>query len=438
MSFSQALSGLNAMSSKLNVLGNNIANSQTVGYKNSGAEFASVFAGSTGLGTRVSTVRQDFEAGNIESTGRNLDLAVAGTGFFRLQQAGEIIYSRNGQLNIDADGRLVNAQGAQLMGYGMERNEDYPFSDVVAGGAAVPLEVPAADMPAQATGASDGDSSGVRAVYNLDASIDEANAGLKNEAKLYANLTEKDSGTDPTGSAEYHYSNSYSVYDSLGNSHTVTAYFLKTADNTWKVTTAVNGISTDNDFTLNFNNNGQLETDGNGDVIGVDGADSKELTFTDDDHLGTGANELIFDFTLLGTTQYANDSTNTALTQDGYTSGALVGVTIEKDGTIMRNYTNEQSRAAGQVVLANFRNPEGLVAVDGNGWRPSEESGPELLGEPGSGMLGAIQSQAIETSNVDLAKQLVEMIVTQRAYQANSQTIKTQDEVLQASLNLSR
>ncbi|TFH85399.1 flagellar hook protein FlgE [Billgrantia azerbaijanica] len=447
MSFSQALSGLNAMSSKLNVLGNNIANSETVGYKNSGAEFASVFAGATGLGTRVSTVRQDFTSGNLESTGRNLDLAVAGTGFLRLQQAGEVVYSRNGQLNIDASGRLINAQGAQVMGYGMEQNEKYPFSEVVAGGAAVPLVVPADDMPAQATGTSDGNP-GVQAVYNLNASIDETDASLKSSAETFDSLADKNGTNNPanTTDIEYHYSNSYSVYDSLGNAHTVTAYFLKTADNQWDVKIAINGINTNNDFTLSFDGNGQLTKDGNGDVNGVGGTvgnndDSATLSFdsaTGTDILGTGADDLEFDLTLLGTTQYANDSTNTALQQDGYSSGALVGVTIEKDGTIMRNYTNEQSRAAGQIVLANFRNPEGLEPVDGNGWKASEESGPELLGEPGSGMLGSIQSQAIETANVDLAKQLVEMIVTQRAYQANSQTIKTQDEVLQASLNLSR
>ncbi|MFG6158728.1 flagellar hook protein FlgE [Halomonas sp. 1390] len=439
MGFSQALSGLNAASSNLDVLGNNIANSQTVGYKSSGAQFASVFAGSKGLGTKVSAIVQDFGAGNIEVTGRELDLAISGQGFYRFQQEGEVVYSRNGQLTMTADGFLENAQGARIMGYGLDDPND-PFSEIVTGGQPVPLNVSAADMPAQATGTSDGENAGVNAVYNLDAGIDATDASLKNSADLYTDLAEKTNDDPPSEAAEYHYSNSFNVYDSLGNTHNVAAYFLKTGDNEWSVKTAVNGVYSGaaNDFTLSFGSDGTLTKDGAGDVIGVDNAgDSKALSFADA-LLGTGANALNFDFTLAGTTQFSNDSTNNTLTQDGYTSGALVGITVEDDGTVMRNYTNEQSVAAGQIVLANFRNPEGLKAVEGNAWTTTEDSGQALVGVAGTGLLGTVESQAIETSNVDLAKQLVEMIVTQRAYQANSQTIKTQDEVLQASINLSR
>src|SRR5690554_1192400 len=172
MSFSQELSGLNAQSQKLGAIGNNIANSQTVGFKSSNVQFSDVFANSkVGLGTRVSAVLQNFSEGNIESTNRNLDLAVAGEGFYRFQQpSGEVVYSRNGQLTMTAEGDLINAQGARIMGYGLaDQNE--PFSAVIGGGQPVALNVPSANMPARATRTSD-ENPGVRAVYNLDASID--------------------------------------------------------------------------------------------------------------------------------------------------------------------------------------------------------------------------------------------------------------------------
>ncbi|MBR9773320.1 MAG: flagellar hook-basal body complex protein, partial [Gammaproteobacteria bacterium] len=137
-----------------------------------------------------------------------------------------------------------------------------------------------------------------------------------------------------------------------------------------------------------------------------------------------------------GSTQFGNNASTTSLNQNGYTSGALVGISIDSDGTVVRSYSNEQTRPAGQIALASFRNPEGLSPAGDNTWAATDASGQELVGAPGTGLLGGIQSGAIETSNVDMAKELVSMIVTQRAYQANSQTIKTQDEVLQTAINL--
>ncbi|WP_339884594.1 flagellar hook protein FlgE [Vreelandella maris] len=436
MSFTQALSGLNAQQEKLGVVGNNIANSQTVGFKSSNVQFADVFANSrVGLGTRTSAVLQNFSQGNIESTNRNMDLAIAGEGFFRFQQSsGEVGYSRNGQLTMTSNGDLVNAQGARIMGYGLSDAND-AFSAVVRGGAPVPIRVPADDMPAQATGTGNGENPGVQATYNLDASIDVANASLKNEVQLYDDLAEQQAGDQPSATAEYHYSNSFSVYDSLGTSHNVTVYFEKTGDNTWNATTAINGVVGASNFGLSFNNNGTLTRDGNGDITGVGGSDRANLTFTED-LFGTGAADLQFDFTLAGTTQFSNDSTNSSLTQDGYTSGSMVGITIEDDGTVMRNYSNEQSVAAGQIALVSFRNPEGLQPNGDNLWAATGASGQELLGAPGTGLRGLIESSAIETSNVDMARELVDMIVAQRAYQANSQTISTQDELLQTIINI--
>ncbi|MEQ4538697.1 MAG: flagellar hook protein FlgE [Billgrantia sp.] len=429
MSFSQALSGLNSQSQKLGTIGNNIANSQTVGFKGSNVQFSDVFANSrVGLGTRVSAVLQNFNEGNIESTNRNLDLAVAGNGFFRfMDTSGEVVYSRNGQLTMKANGDLVNAQGFQIMGYGLNAQ-----GQVQVGGQPVPLNVSAEELAASAT-------TRVGTTLNLDA--------RKIPGSEDMSTVETNDGT----TIDYHYSNNFTVYDSLGNPRNITVYYEKTDANQWTAKMTLDGqtlMQLDNDgnpvldadgdpivraFDLSFDANGKLRN-GEGDV--GDNGTIAGITFPSDSYLGGAPNDLQFDLNLAGSTQFGNSSTVSSLTQNGYTSGTLVGITIEEDGTIMRNYSNEQSRPAGQIALATFRNPEGLTPAGDNVWRASAESGQELVGAPGTGLLGGIVSGAVETSNVDMARELVDMIVAQRAYQANSQTIKTQDELLQTAINL--
>ncbi|QJQ94416.1 MULTISPECIES: flagellar hook protein FlgE [Halomonadaceae] len=416
MSFSQALSGLNASATKLGAIGNNIANSQTVGFKSSSVQFADVYANSRiGLGTQVAGVQQNFNAGNIEATSRNLDLAIAGDGFFRFQQPnGEVVYSRNGQLTMTAAGALINSQGANIMGYPADAD-----GNIQVGGAPVALSVPADDIPAQATNQVD-------IGMNL-------NAG---EAIIDRAATQFDMGNP----ASYSYATNATVYDSLGNARNMTLYFTKVSEaangSAWEVQAKLAGVdepiqvTQNEDLTttpptaaslLTFDTSGSLS-----------GADNFDVVFDD----LPGAAPLAFNLDLSGATQFANTSTVSSLTQDGYTSGALVGITIENDGTVMRNYSNEQSLAAGQIVLANFRNPEGLTPVGDNAWVATAASGQELVGAPGTGLLGGLQAGALESSNVDMSQELVDMIVAQRAYQANSQTIKTQDELLQTAINL--
>lgn len=429
MSFSQALSGLNSQSQKLGAIGNNIANSQTVGFKGSNVQFSDVFANSkVGLGTRVSAVLQNFNEGNIESTNRNLDLAVAGTGFFRfMDTSGEVVYSRNGQLTMTSDGNLINAQGFQIMGYGLNA-----AGQVQVGGQPVPLNVSAEELAASAT-------TRVGTTLNLDA--------RKVPGSEDMSTVETNDGTI----IDYHYSNNFTVYDSLGNPRNITVYYVKVGANDWTAKMTMDGqalmqLDDDNNpildgdgnqivrsFELGFDTNGKLRNDV-GDV-GINGSIAG-ITFPSNLYLAGAPNDLQFDLNLAGTTQFGNTSTVSSLTQNGYTSGSLVGITIDENGTIMRNYSNEQSRAAGQIALATFRNPEGLTPAGDNVWRASNESGQELIGAPGTGLLGGIVSGAIETSNVDMARELVNMIVAQRAYQANSQTIKTQDELLQTAINL--
>ena len=428
MSFSQALSGLNAQQQKLGAVGNNIANSQTVGFKSSNVQFADVYAESRiGLGVRTASVLQNFSQGNVESTNRNMDLAISGEGFFRFQQPnGEVGYSRNGQLTMTADGRLVNAQGAQIMGYAANAE-----GVVQAGGDVSAISVNADGLPANAT-------------ENLDVSL---------------NLDAGEEIIDPTGidaaavangldTSQYSYSTNGTIYDSLGNARNLTMYFTKTAANEWRVDARMSGgpagapnygfenIAAGSNF--GFTTDGRLNDnftafdinlDTAGAVLNADGtAGTNEFNAT----VTSQQVEIDFD----NTTQFADSSTVNDLTQDGYTSGSLVGVTIQNDGTVMRNYSNEQSRAAGQIALVSFRNPEGLKPEGDNLWTATADSGQELVGAAGSGLRGMIESSAVETSNVDMARELVDMIVAQRAYQANSQTISTQDELLQTIINL--
>lgn len=409
MSFSQALSGLNAQQEKLGAIGNNIANSQTVGFKSSNVQFADVFAESKiGLGTKVSTVLQNFGQGNVESSSRNMDLAISGEGFFRFQQpGGEVGYSRNGQLTLTADGDLVNAQGARIMGYGADAE-----GNVQAGGNVEALSIDAGDMEAKATTS-----------LGINLNLNSGEKGLDPD-----NFDSSDSET-------YSFSTNAQVYDSQGNARNLSLYFIKDGgeSNKWSIQGKLTGGPEDGQEysrkmgNLKFNQDGTLKED-----------NSIPLSLTGGE-FGAGnpfeALNVEFNFNS-ESSQFAKESTVGEITQTGYTAGSLVGTTIEDDGTIMRNYSNEESRAAGQIVLADFRNPEGLKPEGDNLWSATGASGQELVGTPGSGQRGLVEPGAIETSNVDMGEELVDMIVSQRAYQANSQTITTQDELLQTIINM--
>lgn len=408
MSFSQALSGLKAASTSLDVIGNNIANSQTVGFKGSRTLFADVYAGAqAGLGVRVTTVQQDFGTGMLESTGRNLDLAVAGEGFFRFIQNDQVVYSRNGQLIVDAEGYMVNAQGARLTGYP---------PGVGSGGTPVDLRVPTEALGANAT-------TNVEAAFNLDAGsdvilpilIDDPDDPNTPPAQIPAPF-------DPTNPDMYSYANNATVYDSLGNAHNVTLYFTKTGVNGWEVRAGL-GDNVVGPETIGFDTNGILNP-----------ADSS-LNFDFGD-LGNGSSPLAFDFEIAGTTQFGNDFEMSAVNQDGYSSGSLVGVTIDESGRIIGNYSNQRSNELGRIVLATFSNLEGLNPIGDNVWVETTASGQAMLGLATHGQFGTIESGVVENSNVDLASELVNLIIAQRNYQANSQTIKVQDDVLQTAVNL--
>ena len=434
MGFSQALSGVNAASQQLDVIGNNISNSQTKGFKSGSVQFSDVFANSAvGLGTRVSGILQDFSSGSLEATGRNLDIAIAGDGFLRFQQEGQVGYSRNGQLTMTADGYLENAQGARLMGYGLADATDVN-SGVVTGGQPGVLNIPAADMPASATGAT---GTGIEILLNLDSATV---ADDTSTATLYNSLDAKNAeNTAEQTPIAYNYSTSFTVYDSQGAQHNATLYFQKTGENTWDARTALDGVltSTTPALQLVFDTSGKWSQ-----ITGADGTTANatdnpvtwpELTFTADaamGQLGEGVNDITTTFNMAGSTQFAGDSTVKSLAQDGYSAGALVGISFADDGTVVGNYANEKTVDLGQVVLATFRNPEGLTPSGDNLFAATAASGNELLGTAGTGTLGSVEAETLEASNVDLTQELVNLIIAQRNYQANTNSIRTQSEVM--------
>lgn len=418
MGFAQGVSALNASAANLDVIGNNIANAGTIGFKSGSVQFADVYAGSKiGLGTQVSGVAQNFTAGSVQSSSRGLDVAITnGDGFFRLASpGGEVAYSRNGQFDMDKNGYLVNAAGLQLTGYAVGANGN------LAGGTPAPLLMPTAAMAPKATGSG----AGITAQFNLDSRLPAPAAAF-----------------DAADSSTYNYANSVTIYDSLGNPHELATFFAKQAApvNTWNVHATVDGKPLDNGGVLpavgngtaigsfNFDSNGILDTAvGNG-VLGF-----KTPGFT----LGNGSAPMTFDMNVAGTTQFGNDNDVRKLTQDGYASGTLVALAIEQDGTITGKYSNEQTNTLGQIVLSSFVNPGGLQSKGDNVWAETAASGQPLTGTPGAGTkLGALVSGALEGSNVDLTSELVNLIIAQRTYQANAQTVKTQDQVMQTLMNM--
>jgi flagellar hook protein FlgE len=432
MSFQQGLSGLNTSSKALDTIGNNIANSGTVGYKLATTQFADVFAASLsgagsspiGLGAKVATVAQQFTQGNISVTNNPLDMAINGGGFFRMQGAtGEVVYSRNGQLQLDKDGYIVNASGYQLTGYAADVNGTINPPLV-----ALRLfnSASSSDNAPQATGASSA-VTGVVASLNLDAREAAPTGGAFN----YADAT------------TYNKSTAVTTYDSLGNPHTYTMYFVKAAapaTNNWRVyATVANPAGAATTFTdLSVGGTVPLTTLTFGATGAVTGGASVTPTITGAQlGYGAGVNAMTFPVNFSGTTQYGSLFTVNSLTQDGFASGKLAGFTVGNDGVVLGKYTNGQSRNLGQVMLASFRNPQGLQPMGNNLWSATASSGAEMDGAPGSsGQYGPLQSSALEDSNVDLTSELVNMITQQRVYQANAQTIKTQDQVLQTLVNL--
>ncbi len=400
MSFETALTGLNAAAADLDVTGNNVANSATTGFKYSRAEFADIFASSNlgvsqnaiGQGVRLANVAQQFSQGQFEFTGNTLDLAVNGTGFFRLSDQGAATYTRNGAFELDRDGFIVDSSGRRLTGF-----QASPGG--VVGGALGELQV----------------------------NIGNVAPGATSEVDISANLDSR--AVPPTvpfdalDPESYSFSPSSTVYDGQGRDYLSTLYFSKTADNLWEVRVDggdANGVQGPN--TLTFGADGSFTS------VAPDPA---AFTF---DFGGAGTSNVTADFSAL--TQYGSAYDVKELSQDGFPAGQFASLAVEGDGRILARFTNGRSQVLGQVALSRFPNAQKLQEVGDTAWIETFGSGTPLTAAPGTSGMGGLEGGALEQSNVNLTEQLVKMITAQRNYQANSQMISTQDQITQEILNI--
>ncbi|MBY0475032.1 MAG: flagellar hook protein FlgE [Nitrosomonas sp.] len=424
MSFQQGLSGLSVASTNLDVVGNNIANANTVGYKQAQAQFTDIFANSLdgagssrtqiGIGARVATVAQSFNQGDIAATNNPLDIAINGQGFFRMSDSGAISYTRNGQFRLDGNGFLTDASGTNVTGYAADIDGNINSSQPTN------LKFITSDIPPKITSTFNlGFNLPSDATAPVVATFDANNLGSFNETR------------------------SGSFFDSLGSEHLFSYYFQKsgTTANTWNMYASVDGavdaisgvpigVTLDGaaSVTLTFDSNGALTAPAAPFNVSVD-------LSTIDPTLGAGS-PLVFALDLTTATQFGSKFGVNLQQGDGYGSGRLAGFTTAADGVIQGNYSNGQNRPLGQIVLANFVNPQGLNPIGDGRWIETPSSGQSLVGPPNSGTLGVLQASSVEAANVDLTSELVKMITAQRMYQANAKTIETQDAVLQTLVNL--
>jgi flagellar hook protein FlgE len=399
MPFRVALSGLNAASADLNVTANNIANANTIGFKGSRAQFADVFAAGAqeiGMGVRLASVMQEFGQGGTDLTDRSLDLAIAGEGFFTLNDNGQLVYSRVGSFDLDREGYVVNNQGQRLQ----------VFAATTAGtfntGSLSDLRVTTTDSPPQAT-------SSIEFGVNLPGDAQPPSIAV----------------FDADNPATYNHSTGLTLYDSLGTPHTVTAYFVRTATpNEWNAHIFVDGNAVGGANPMTYSGFGVLATPASGDFA---------LPAYDP---GNGAEPLTLTIDVSQSTQFGSAFGVNRLFQDGFAAGRFSDIDVDESGVLFARFTNGRAEPLGQVALSNFANLQGLRQLGDTSWGETFASGDAVRGAPGTASFGLIQAGALESSNVDLTEQLVKMITAQRNFQANAQVISTADQVTQAIINL--
>lgn len=420
MGFDTAVSGIKAATADLNVIGNNIANSSTTGFKASSAEFADVYATSLlgaggnaiGKGVRLSAVTQEFTQGNISFTDSALDLAISGGGFFMLSDDGAATYTRAGNFQVDREGFIVNTEGLRLQGFQVDSAGDIT-------GQVGDLRLDTSLIDPNPTG-------NVDMTANLDSRHEPPLVPFGGPFDAFATPP---TAPDPDA---YNSSTSTTIYDSLGNPHVLSMYFVKTANaNEWEVHTAVDGVTTSGAQTLTFQSNGQFDPTTLPVQVSVAGWNP-----LNDVGGPSGASAQSFVIDLSSSTQFGADFAVSAINQDGFTTGQLRGLEIDGTGVAFARYTNGQARALGQVALAGFANPNGLQPLGDTNWSETFSSGAATLSGPGTAGLGVLQSGALEDSNVEVTSQLVNMIIAQRNFQANAQVIQTEDAVTQTVINL--
>jgi flagellar hook protein FlgE len=397
----------------MSVIGNNIANTNTIGFKSSRAVFSDLLSGSVngsggasqvGRGTGLSTVDNIFGQGTFESTESNTDLAIEGEGLFVLREpsGSASYYSRAGAFRFDGDGYLTNPEGYRVQGKAYDVNGNLSAGD--------PSDI----------------------LVNINAAIPaRMTASMTLSTNLDANSTTIDPVAIPfsvANTASYNYASSTTIYDSLGNTHILSTYFTKTADNQWDW----NVLDENNNPVADSSTapNSALTFDTSGEQTGGTTASISGLNWG----AATSVQNVSFTF---DTTQYANDSQVLSQDQDGYGPGSLMKISIGNDGTVTANYSNGERLKVSRIVLAKFANFGGLVKEGQNMFSATDAAGPPRVGMPGP-ELGSLFTNALEQSTVDLAAEFVKMITTQRGFQANSRVITTTDEMLGELINLKR
>ncbi len=428
MPFRIALSGLNAASADLKATGNNIANASTTGFKASRTEFVDVFAvgyggisaTAIGGGVRLAAVTQQFSQGNVDFTDNNLDIAINGQGFFVLSDSGSRVLSRAGAFKSDRDGFIVNSSGQRLQVFPATVSANGTTFDT---GRLTDLELSTSEGLPNATDQ-------ISSELNLNASGDVPAIAF-----------------NPSLPESYNSSTSLTVYDSLGAQHTATQYFRKLAPNSWEVYMRVDGEqvpglpAVDTPVTLTFTPQGALDlvaTDADPLNVGLTTVSPGIYTLGSTSHVAaaTGADELTANLDFRNLTQYGSPFSVNALTQTGYSTGRLSGIDIDAEGIISARFTNGQSKTLGKVALANVSNPQGLSPQGDTVWGETFGAGDLVLGEAGTSSFGLMQSGALESSNVDISTELVNLITAQRNFQANAQVISTADTVTQTIINI--
>ena len=398
-----AVTGLSSYGNAMGVIGNNIANVGTAGFKSSRATFSDLISSSMaggagsdqiGLGVYLNDVQTNFSQGSMTTTGNTFDLAIDGNGFYLGRNpSGASFYTRAGQFKVDSVGQVVDASGALLQGYQADTVGN--ITSTIGG-----ITLTSSAVPPQST-------STATILGNLN-----------------ANATAPTAAFATTDTTSYNFSTGMTFYDSLGNSHQMQLYFRKTAANAWGVYSQIDGGAATAQTNMTFNASGAVTAGGTQTITAAltNGATTPQSISVN----------------LASLTQFGAASGVQSQTQNGYSSGTLDRISVDKEGKVMAQFTNGQTRALAQVVLSRFTNPDGLANVGDNHFLETVESGAALAGAPTVNGLGRVLSGTVEQSNVDLGKEFVDMIITQRAFQANSRAITTSDEMLQELVNLKR
>lgn len=431
MAFQTALSGLNAAATDLAVTGNNIANASSTGFKESRTEFVDVYAvaysgitsNTPGSGVRVASVTQQFNQGNVDYTNNSLDLAISGKGFFVVNDRGAPVYTRNGSFHVDREGYVVNTQNQRLQVFTPDPNDKTKFNTGIQ-----------ADLQLDTSVGAPTASSVTTAAFNLDArkASFTVTGALDNATTVF----------NPNDSSTYHNSSSVLVYDSQGTSYTATTYFRKvdtaggTLPNTWQAFYYIDGqevppagMAAGQPAIVTFNSDGTLNT------VSPVGATTTRIGYSSYTP-SVGVAPITMEIDLDITTQYGANYSVTRLGQNGYSTGLLTSIDVDKEGVVFARFTNGESRGLGKVAMASFPNPQGLKKLGDTSWGESFEAGDKVIGEAGTGTFGLIQAGALEGSNVEVATQLVNLIVAQRNYQANAQAITTENTITQTIINI--